>query len=391
MGGDGSGWQASYQDPLRWKFQNTDKECHIEAVPQAEELENDLCSMKAVMMHRPTHEPQRERSGEYPFSWHLSKRRRLWEIRVQLRFKLPPERQLYFGVELSTFVPVSGLARQAQKVLVSACRNAVGECYHSVGDDPIKTAGEAEPPTFVMPLWAFDQFVVSEPGAEPDLTGDLEGAGMRRSSSGIREYTRAMETVAQSFSTNKIYTFCFWGASQFLDCMQWQVCGGILPGARLDFNKLCGRPPFHIGLYELEQSDTETRHLNSRKRHYFKVEVWSTQQPLPHQGQKQEEQLECLETECMEGYSDEAILALTAAYGGGGGGATDNAERGPDAKAPHSMDLLDLLGESDTGGAQLQQQPADPLGSIDLLGVGVAPPVAAQPKQAENSDLLGLF
>jgi hypothetical protein len=384
MGGDGNSWQASYQDPLRWKFQNADKESHIEAEPQAEEIENDLCSMKAVMMHRPTHEPQRERSGEYPFSWHLSKRRRLWEIRVQLRFKQPPQRQLYFGVELSTFVPVSGLARQAQKVLVSACRNAVGECYHSVGDDPTKIAGEAELPTFVMPLWAFDQFVVSEPGAEPDLTGDLEGVGMRRSSSGIKEYKRAMETVAGSFSTNQIYTFCFWGASQFLDCMQWEVCGGILPGVRLDFNKLCGRPPFNIGLYELEHSDHERRHLNSRKRHYFKVEVW-TLDHAPHQSQN----IEALEADCMEGYDEDAILALTQAYGGDGGAGNNGSE----AKAPQNMDLLDLLGDGSAGGAPAQQPPPQPTAdSFDLLGVGPSPAAPQkQPQGAENADLLGLF
>jgi hypothetical protein len=40
---------------------------------------------------------------------------------------------------------------------------------------------EVEPSTFVMPLWAFDQFVVSEVGEEPEITGDLSNVGMRRS------------------------------------------------------------------------------------------------------------------------------------------------------------------------------------------------------------------
>merc|ERR1712066_1133847 len=101
-----------------------------------------------------------------------------------------------------------------------------------------------------MPLWAVDQVVVSEAGSEPDLMGDLEGVGRRRVE-GVDAYIRAMKAVARSFSTNNVYTFCFWGVSQFIDCMWWEICGGILPGVRL--NRLCGPPPIFLSIYDMPE------------------------------------------------------------------------------------------------------------------------------------------
>merc|ERR1719223_1351546 len=90
-----------------------------------------------------------------------------------------------------------------------------------------------------------------------------------------------MDQVIREFSTDKVYTFCLWGVSKFLDVMRWEVVGGIIPGAKLDFNKLCGAPPVNISIYELDSSKagTDKRHLTSYKRHLFKAAVWSTKSP----------------------------------------------------------------------------------------------------------------
>jgi len=276
-------WQSSYEDPLRWKFPQSATELSTSGEPRVDQVENDLCSMKTLIMHRPTSDPSRETSGRYPFSRHLSERRRLWEVRFQLRFKKLPER-LFFGIELGSYTPVSGTARIVQKALVSACRKIVGECYHTSGDDPASTAGECEQPTFVMPLWAFDQFEVSTPGSEPDLRQDFERVGMRRTD-GVRQYIRAMNDTISSFSTDKVYTFCFWGISQFLDVLNWEICGSMFP-VRIDFNRLCGSPPVYITIYDmpgLRETDADQRHLTSRKRHYLHVAAWS-QKRLPKGG-----------------------------------------------------------------------------------------------------------
>lgn len=199
---------------------------------------------------------------------------------MQIRFKKVPESPLRFGLTLGQYVPVSGFARQVQRLLVRAARKIVGnDLYHSVGDDPARTDGEVELPTFVMPLWAFDHFHVCDPGSEPVLTGDLNNVGLKRTDS-IRNFAKAIGAATSSLRTDKVYTFASWGVSQFVDCMNWELVG-IIPGLRIDVNKLCGAPPVCVAMYELLDSHDE-RHLESRKRHYFKVAMWSeTKPPAP--------------------------------------------------------------------------------------------------------------
>eukprot|EP00933_Yihiella_yeosuensis_P004290 TRINITY_DN108659_c0_g1_i1.p1 TRINITY_DN108659_c0_g1~~TRINITY_DN108659_c0_g1_i1.p1 ORF type:complete len:338 (-),score=76.70 TRINITY_DN108659_c0_g1_i1:170-1183(-) len=270
--------QQAYDDPLKWRFQEQDGRC---SEPRADTWENDLCQVKLLVMHRPTHWVELDKAGDYPYSWHLGGRKRLWELRMQLRFKRIPQAQMYFAVELGQYVPVSGLTRQAQKALVSACQKIVGDCYHSNGDDPNSTppGGEVEAPTFAMPLWAFDQFEVSAPGTEPDLTGDFEGIGMCRKNN-VNNYIKAMKDTLNNISTEHVYTFNLWGVSQFFDCVRWEITGGVLPVA-MDFNRLCGAPPAFLTIYELSEKPGEKRHLASLKRSYFRVAAWSRMAPPP--------------------------------------------------------------------------------------------------------------
>lgn len=270
---------SNYDDPLRWSFLPSTGVLLANTLDLAE-VENERCHIKAVAMHRPTHDPKLEKTNDYPFAWHFSGRKRLWEIRVQMRLKKLPETPLLFGIELGKYVHVSGVAKQVQKLLVSAIRGVVGsDLYHSVGDDPATTKGEVEPPTFVMPLWCFDQFVVSEPGEEPDIRGDLEGEGIRRTD-GLSAYLKAMRQTVDNLSEDKVYTFCIWGISQFLDCMAWEICVPQLFGVKVDFNKLCGAAPVYVGIYELaETSGEDRRHLKSRKDYWMHVAMWSERRP----------------------------------------------------------------------------------------------------------------
>merc|ERR1711972_637135 len=135
------------------------------------------------------------------------------------------------------------------------------------------------PPTLAMPLWAIDQFHVADPGEEPDLTGDLEGVGLKRTE-GLQKYIQALKSELQNLSTEKVYTFCFWGVSQFADAINWEV---KMPGFKVDASRLCGKPPVHVALYELpgvKPGDKDRRHLISRKRYCFKVAVWNVLKPF---------------------------------------------------------------------------------------------------------------
>eukprot|EP00928_Gymnodinium_smaydae_P021595 TRINITY_DN18450_c0_g1_i1.p1 TRINITY_DN18450_c0_g1~~TRINITY_DN18450_c0_g1_i1.p1 ORF type:complete len:467 (+),score=64.76 TRINITY_DN18450_c0_g1_i1:57-1457(+) len=289
-------------DPLRWSYLPSNGICFCNR-PFAYETESDVCHLKTILIHRPTHDSKRDASGDYDFSWHMGNRRRLWEVRFQFRLKTLPESELYFGVELGQYVPINGIARTAQTALVAAVKRVVGDFYHSLGDDPasMPAGAEVEPPTFVMPLWAFDQMIVSNPGEEPDLASDLTDLGHVRTD-GVAAYANEVRETARSFSKNKVYTFCFWGISRFLDCNLWEV-RGLLPRLRLQFDALAGPPPVAIAMYELSRSGRfdaprsraasnasdsaasaaseceDQRHLSSRKRYYMHIALWSEKHP----------------------------------------------------------------------------------------------------------------
>jgi hypothetical protein len=147
--------------------------------------------------------------------------------------------------------------------------------------------GEVEPPTFVMPLWACDQFVVSKVGQEPDLTGSLEGKGMRRTE-GIRKYLRALTAELENTSEDNIYTFCLWGISQYLDCINWEV-RNVLGRKSFPFETIGGTSPMNIVCYELNKdtcTQQDVRHLRSQKNYYFNVALWSALHPPSLQAAK---------------------------------------------------------------------------------------------------------
>lgn len=365
------GWQADYKDPLRWRFPNSKADLSIPgAAARVDKFECDFCTTKIVVMHKPTSDPAREKTKEYPFSSYLDGKKRLWEMRFQLRFKKVPDGQLFFGVELGRYVSLSTITKQAQKALVASCSAIVGDCYHSNGDNPKKTLGEAEPPTFVMPLWAFDQFHVAKAGEEPDMTGDLTGVGKKRSDD-VGAYIKAMKAAIAGFSEDNVYTFCFWGISQFLDGIKWEakadLSGGFLPAASFDFNGLCGSPPVYLTVYELSSGTKDSKHYKSAKKDYFRVAVWSALKP-PLDDWAEEPEAEAVSSaDVAKPVVEDQNLDLLglslddpapAAKGGYGASA-------PQAATP--AESVDLLGEFQEANAS--KPPAKPQENMDLLGL----------------------
>lgn len=276
----GNGSEGVDQGPLRWTFLPTTGILRANMLEPVV-MENDLCKIKGIALHRPTHQPWREKNGDYPYSWHFQDRKRIWEVRIQMRFKRLPEGPLYFGLEMRyVTMTLSANVMRAKNLVLRALRSVIGsEFYQSPGEDPLVTVGEAEPPTFAMPLWAIDQFHEAEPGSEPEITGDMEGIGVRRTD-GFAAYIRALKAALANPSTDRVYTLCFWGVSRFADAIHWEV-RGLWPGFRLDANKLCGAPPVYVVLYELPGygETADKRHLVSKKRYYFKVAMWSELRP----------------------------------------------------------------------------------------------------------------
>lgn len=294
---EGTGWREASADFLRRL--GAPEHPHLEGtfVPSEGQLvlnnhhetfpiRNDHVDGKFLTLHRATYNKELNKSGDYAFGRYFLGKKRLWEARVQLQFKHKlSTADMFFGISLEGYVPMNKATKSSMEILVATLKRAVGsavgsQIYHSPGDDPKRVAGaqELELPVFVMPLLAFDQFIVTPAGeTPPELTStSLGGMGSCRFKR-IREFRKDLEQL--KLEPGPTYTFCFWGISPYLDQILWKVIMPIGMG-KVDFNQFCGRPPVHVVMYYLSTApgqEREKRHLESRKNYVLNLAFWSSE------------------------------------------------------------------------------------------------------------------
>lgn len=262
--------------------------------------ENDLSSGSYLLFHAPIVDDRglstnASSADGMDYGEYFVGKTRLWELRLRVRFKQPaaPGEEFYFGIELEDYIPLGAGARHTVSLAVAAIRQAVGGVYQTVGDDPAHTSGEVERPCCVLPLWAFDQYIVTPPGeTPPSLTQpDFPKLGSIRKGR-VRDYAREVNALAANIDTGNVYSFASWGISRFLDVAHWAL-RGIPLVTPLGFDALVGQPPVYAVLYSLRgegasdagdgsspQVKVDTRHLQSRKKYYFRAALWtSTHRP----------------------------------------------------------------------------------------------------------------
>eukprot|EP00439_Symbiodinium_sp_Y106_P079414 s12_g18.t1 len=187
-------------------------------------------------------------------------------------------KDLYFGVELEDYVHLPAAAKRVVQLSVAAIRQALGG------------AEEVERPTVVLPLWAFDQFIITPAGEEPpELTSpDFPEYGSRRKGR-IAEYIREMDALVANLGPGPTYTLAFWGNSRFLDVMTWKL-RGVPVVTPYDFEPLIGQPPVYAVIYALSaptelgrDGKPESRHLPSRKKYLFRAAIWNSERRIHQQ------------------------------------------------------------------------------------------------------------
>ncbi|CAJ1430585.1 unnamed protein product [Effrenium voratum] len=234
---------------------------------------NERCSGLFLALHRPTFDKRLDASNNYAYGSYFAGKKRLWELRFQIQVRHPVRgKDLHFAFELEEFVPMNAAQKRTMEVLLAVMRRVIADrLYHSIGDDPAVVEGEAEVGLTAFPLWSFDHFLESE-GTPPDLTDpNLHEVGHMRSGQ-LQEHKDLMDNV--TLMPGKTYTLCFWGPSRFMDMINWTVIG-VPVFTPCDFNLLVGLPPLHMVLYTLDDSE-EKRHLQSRKKYFFRCAFWSS-------------------------------------------------------------------------------------------------------------------
>lgn len=274
-----------YASVLGVLHRGEDRDFCVADAPEAYCWENEHCSGKYLPLFRPTADPSKDKPGVYPYHDHFKGRKRLWEQRMQFKFKKAPEGDggVRFGVQLPEYVPYGPWARRSMNIVVAALRRVVGQdLYYSPGEPP-QSGQECELPTGAIPLWAFDQFIATPEGEDPPDLHDPHFAsfGIIRAENRSKFVQEVSQLQMQPGCT---YTFSFWGFSQFVDVVRWNVVK-ILP-VHIDFNTLCRRPPITVACYSLKKgslTENDQRHLESRKHIYFKCDFWASKKPPSQQ------------------------------------------------------------------------------------------------------------
>jgi len=247
--------------------------------PSGYRFESEHCRGLFLPMHRPTFDRALDKSGDFRYGNHFKGRKRLWEMRLQMQMKRDVAESMRFGIELEQYVPLNAATKRLMGITVAALRQVAGsDLYHSPGDDPAVTPLPHEKPVFSMPLWAFDQFIVTPEGeSPPDLTDEcFSDFGCKRTDD-RSAFVKQMSGL--HLRAGPTYTFAFWGISQFLDDIKWEV-QKVIPFKAIDFDLFCGAPPVQLVLYTLkDDGGAEPRHLESRKNYFFRLAFWSSLRP----------------------------------------------------------------------------------------------------------------
>jgi hypothetical protein len=216
---------------------------------------------------------------------HFHKRRRLWEMRVQGRFRRRPEGDMFIGIVLRDFNYNQAVESSSVVVKKMACALVRYDLYMHWGDRcEASRLPDAELSHMVTNMTGWDQIIVSPAGEEPPaINGNLAGLGLERKEEGLKEYGKACEKVFQEIDLESTYTMSFYGVSQLLDVLHWQfIFAQMGIGARMPISRFFQEWPIHACMYELDRkqlSKDDKRHLESRKRYYLDICVWSNQIP----------------------------------------------------------------------------------------------------------------
>lgn len=260
---------------------------------EARPFETDICSGKVLVLHKPTADPERMRTGDYPYAKHMHSRKRTFEVRIQICFKdVQRGGKVYFGCELDRFYKIGAVELYFGRSINDMIKRCATGMYQSYGDDPDRVTGELERPCNVYPIWVMDQLIVTPAGqAPPELTSDeFPQLGMIKAND-----RKAMRKTIDEleFEAGVTYTFGFWCVSQFVDGINWKATlGGPLDTS---LSALGTHPPAYLSMYYVRPREewtdirgfNDNRHLDSRKDYIFRAAFWSSlQPPLPHRVQE---------------------------------------------------------------------------------------------------------
>eukprot|EP00320_Phaeocystis_rex_P000634 CAMPEP_0119070090 /NCGR_PEP_ID=MMETSP1178-20130426/33695_1 /TAXON_ID=33656 /ORGANISM="unid sp, Strain CCMP2000" /LENGTH=312 /DNA_ID=CAMNT_0007051901 /DNA_START=27 /DNA_END=965 /DNA_ORIENTATION=+ len=247
-------------------------------------VENEHFVGHVMVLHRPAGEASKSNG---PYAWYFSGKTRVWEIRIQGRFKTAPVGTVYAG---SIFEEFNYAVKPAQgaKILMGVARRLIdkvlGVGMHISWGARQGAAAESDAPlaAMVAPFVGFDQIVRTSASEEPPaLQTDISALGVRRNAmSSTAEWRTRVAELTTDLSTQDTFTFCSWGCSRFVNLTDWRYTS-IAP-MPVSISKMCDEWPLHAVMYSHNGSERDRDgevHRESRKVYFVDLLIWSSRTP----------------------------------------------------------------------------------------------------------------
>jgi len=254
-------------------------------------IRNNNFEGQTLMMHR-----SRDGADHGPYEAYFAGRIRRWELRIQGRFLKKPKGKLFAGCVMQDFdysIPPSWFSSSLGSLGFGPLEAVLGGhlyfTWGSRGDDAARPSAEFA--ALVGGLSVFDQVIVTPAGeAPPALCEDLSSLGLRRADMAASAYDNMTQKIAAGINTEETYTFCFWGASRFIDIIGDGLVNLIPLVPQLNLSStLLGDWPAHFVMYSLGDdnqgadgtvSDEQPRrHPEVDKTYYVDLMAWNSEIP----------------------------------------------------------------------------------------------------------------
>jgi len=222
-----------------------------------------------------------------PYADYFRGKVRLWEVRLQLRFKEKVEASaIRLGTSPLERIPVGVRQVALHRSFIGLMGSALQGFYNSPGDDPTgRRPADVEPPITSVPIYAADQHIeTGEAEAPPKLLDPaFPSLGVRKTADRAGFKAKLAPRV---FQPGEVHTFAFWGPSRLVNMITWQVVG--LPmWSELSLDIMNGPPPIILSMYILgppvakPNGEMDTRHLPARTKIVARACGWSSIRPPP--------------------------------------------------------------------------------------------------------------
>lgn len=228
-------------------------------------IDNDIFTGKMLVMIRTSDADQKEQSpitggsatNDVVSNYFLRKKRR-FEIQLQLKFKKVPDSQLFLSCGYENPVKLNLLSKTSLGAALKFCKMKNPTFSYSLSgkekaSEEDKKQGNYENPHFSFPIeTSLDRIVITKEGESPPTLGGVIGEDT--------EARKKREKKGITYNTSDTYTLCLWNA--YVDFTSWKAVN--LPAVpHFSLGRVNNAQPMSVKVYSLKSNNGNGKHLQN--------------------------------------------------------------------------------------------------------------------------------